>query len=179
VSSVSREFEHGGGALRVSLRALGAGRYAVSVGEARHEVEAFPLADGRVRLRWQGEVLDAACAPSGRVLQVRLRGRTWSLHPAQSQRAGVEGGRGSVVEAPMTGTILKVLVAVGDRVARGQTLAVLAAMKMEHKLAAGVDGVVAELRAAEGATVEQGDVLAKIDAAAQGQEAEPDLATPS
>ena len=48
-----------------------------------------------------------------------------------------------------------------------QTIAVLSAMKIEHKLTAGIDGVVAELAAAAGATVEQGTVLARI--APQGQ----------
>jgi 3-methylcrotonyl-CoA carboxylase alpha subunit len=61
------------------------------------------------------------------------------------------------------------LVAAGDRVAQGQRLAVLEAMKMEHALTAPFDGVVAEVLAAEGAQVEAGAPLLRLEA--EGAEA--------
>ena len=48
----------------------------------------------------------------------------------------------------MPGVILAVRVAEGERVARGQALIVMEAMKMEHTLSAGAAGYVTELRAA-------------------------------
>ena len=71
----------------------------------------------------------------------------------------------SALEAPMTGTVLAVHVAVGDRVEVGQTVAVVTAMKMEHKLQAEIEGVVAEVGAAAGDQVDQGAVVVRIEAA--------------
>jgi biotin carboxyl carrier protein len=67
----------------------------------------------------------------------------------------------------MTGTVLQVLCRVGEQVAAGRTLVVLTAMKMEHRLAAGVAGKVVELLAQEGAAVEQGRLLVRVEPAAE------------
>jgi propionyl-CoA carboxylase alpha chain len=68
---------------------------------------------------------------------------------------------GSLV-APMPGTVLRVAVAAGDTVAAGDPLVWLEAMKMEHKITAPVDGVVAELPVSAGRQVEVGAVLAVL-----------------
>jgi acetyl-CoA/propionyl-CoA carboxylase biotin carboxyl carrier protein len=82
-------------------------------------------------------------------------------------RPGVTGsgsGAGSgTVSAPMQGTIVKVLVAVGDTVEPGQALLVLEAMKMENQVNAETAGTVAEIRVAEGDTVGTGDVLVVVE----------------
>ncbi|MGH3593651.1 MAG: acetyl-CoA carboxylase biotin carboxyl carrier protein subunit, partial [Pseudonocardiaceae bacterium] len=63
------------------------------------------------------------------------------------------------VHAPMPGTIIAVDVAEGQQVTAGARLLVLEAMKMEHVLTAPIDGVVRELRARPGTTVERDTVL--------------------
>jgi len=63
----------------------------------------------------------------------------------------------------MPGLVKAVFVAAGDRVERGARLAVLEAMKMEHVLTSGRDGVVAEVLAAEGAQVEAGAPLILLE----------------
>jgi propionyl-CoA carboxylase alpha chain len=70
---------------------------------------------------------------------------------------------GSLV-APMPGTVVRVAVAAGDRVAAGDPLLWLEAMKMEHRISATADGVVAELPVAVGQQVEVGTVLAVLTA---------------
>jgi propionyl-CoA carboxylase alpha chain len=69
---------------------------------------------------------------------------------------------GSLV-APMPGLVKQVLVAVGDRVAAGDTLLVLEAMKMEQLIRAPRAGRVAALSARTGQQVEAGLVLAVIE----------------
>ncbi|TKK80893.1 ATP-grasp domain-containing protein [Herbidospora galbida] len=64
--------------------------------------------------------------------------------------------------APMPGTVLRVEVAVGDAVKPGQTVVVLEAMKMEHRITAPAEGVVAELTAVAGRQVDAGTPLAVI-----------------
>ncbi len=74
--------------------------------------------------------------------------------------AGVADG---VITAPMPGKIASVDVAQGERVAKGQRLLTLEAMKMEHGLVAPFDGVVAELGAEAGIQVGEGAVLARVE----------------
>ncbi len=76
---------------------------------------------------------------------------------------GSSAGEGSLL-APMPGTVVRVAVAEGDAVTAGQTVLVLEAMKMEHVVAAPTDGVVGELQAVVGDTVDTGAVLAVVTA---------------
>jgi len=71
----------------------------------------------------------------------------------------------SAAVAPMTGTIVKVHVKPGERVAAHQVLAVMEAMKMEHAIAAPYDGVVAAVAVKPGERVAAGSVLVEIEAA--------------
>jgi 3-methylcrotonyl-CoA carboxylase alpha subunit len=66
----------------------------------------------------------------------------------------------------MPGKVLSVLVAAGQSVRRGQALAVMEAMKMEHTLCAPRDGVVAEVLHAPGEQVLEGASLLRLEAAA-------------
>ncbi|MET0894675.1 MAG: biotin carboxylase N-terminal domain-containing protein [Acidimicrobiia bacterium] len=78
--------------------------------------------------------------------------------------AGGAGGAGSgTISAPMQGTIVKVIVSVGEAVEVGQALVVLEAMKMENSITAEIAGTVKELRVGEGDTVGTGDILAVIE----------------
>ncbi len=63
----------------------------------------------------------------------------------------------------MPGGVVRVLVAQGDTVSAGQALVVLEAMKMEHTVAAPVDGVVAEIVVGPGDQVDTGQVLAVVE----------------
>jgi acetyl-CoA/propionyl-CoA carboxylase biotin carboxyl carrier protein len=85
-------------------------------------------------------------------------------------RAGVGGGVGhggaagsGNVTVPMQGTVVKILVAVGDAVEVGQTVCVLEAMKMENNVAAERSGTVAEIKVRPGATVAAGDTVMVIE----------------
>lgn len=75
---------------------------------------------------------------------------------------GAGPARGGVVKAPMPGMVVRVAVAVGDRVQAGQGLVVLEAMKMENELKAPAAGVVQEVLARPGTAVEKGAVLVRI-----------------
>ena len=72
----------------------------------------------------------------------------------------VGGGR---VIAPMHGLLLEVMVKPGDEVSKGQTLAVLEAMKMHYEIQAEIDGTVAEVTAVAGKQVAADDVLIDIN----------------
>jgi acetyl-CoA/propionyl-CoA carboxylase biotin carboxyl carrier protein len=84
--------------------------------------------------------------------------------PKRVASTGGGGGAGSgAVAVPMQGTIVKVLVEVGQQVEAGQPVVILEAMKMENQINAEKSGVVKEIRVAAGATVGTGDVVVVIE----------------
>ena len=78
---------------------------------------------------------------------------------AHAGDTAAEGGR---LTAPMPGKVVSFAVQAGDKVSKGQPLAVMEAMKMEHTIAAPVDGTVAELLYAPGDQVTEGAELLKL-----------------
>ncbi|MFN3212301.1 MAG: acetyl/propionyl/methylcrotonyl-CoA carboxylase subunit alpha [Henriciella sp.] len=70
---------------------------------------------------------------------------------------------GDAVKAPMPGKIIAVNVAAGDTVKKGQTVAVMEAMKMEHSLTAPRDGTVSAVDAELGAQVPEGQILVSLE----------------
>ena len=83
--------------------------------------------------------------------------------PKRAAAAASAGSGSGQVTVPMQGTIVKVLVAVGDVVEVGQTICLLEAMKMENAVAAEKDGVIKELKVSAGDSVGTGDVVAVIE----------------
>ncbi|MFD0888458.1 acetyl-CoA carboxylase biotin carboxyl carrier protein subunit, partial [Streptosporangium algeriense] len=77
----------------------------------------------------------------------------------QAAKAGGTAGGADAVTSPMQGTIVKVAVGNGDRVATGDLIVVLEAMKMEQPLFAHKAGTVAQLDMGVGDAVSGGHVL--------------------
>ena len=96
---------------------------------------------------------EAAAAEEGRPSAARRRSRGLSSL----------GSGTAEVTVPMQGTIVKLLVEVGDSVEAGEPVAVLEAMKMENNIAAGCSGTVAEIRVQVGDSVGGGDTIAVIE----------------
>lgn len=163
--SYCRDFDHEGERLRVTAKSKGEDQYQVTVGNRVLELRATVLPDGRLSIEHDGQHFEAAASrTSNNNLHVRLGCRTYLLtaHAGAGSGALAASGDGTVV-APMTGTVLKIGVTKGETVSAGQTVAVLTAMKMEHKLLAGIDGKVVEVLEEEGATVDQGTIMLRIE----------------
>ena len=113
----------------------------------------------------QGEPVTATITtrPGGLML-VTLRGETIPVrfHDAAIAAEALAGG--DVIKAPMPGKVLSLSVTPGEAVTKGQTLAVMEAMKMEMALTAPRDGVVDAVNAATGQQVNEGDVLIALAA---------------
>ena len=88
-----------------------------------------------------------------------------SRRPRRTSGSGSSGagGGGGEVRTPMQGTVVKVLVAVGDNVEAGDPVVVLEAMKMENNLLAACNGTVSEVRVAAGDLVGGGDLVVLIE----------------
>jgi acetyl-CoA/propionyl-CoA carboxylase biotin carboxyl carrier protein len=117
------------------------------------------------------ELREVTVEVDGRRFEVKLKvpeasgAGARSSTPRQSgrRRASVTGTGSGTVIVPMQGTIVKVVVAVGDEVEVGQTVCVLEAMKMENAVTAEKAGTVKEIRVAAGDSVGPGDVVAVIE----------------
>ncbi len=77
--------------------------------------------------------------------------------------AAAKGGATETVSTPMQGTVLRVLVEVGQEVAAGDVLCVVEAMKMENEVAAHRPGTVKELHVTAGQAVKADEVIAIVD----------------
>ncbi len=131
---------------------------------------------------WSGSLPDAAAAAArqtivvevdGKRIEVSLPARLAAASGGASATLGAapkrRGGAGAVVtatgdsvKAPMQATIVKLAVAEGDTVVKGDLILVLEAMKMEQPIAAHKDGVIANVSAAVGETVSSGFLLLDI-----------------
>lgn len=67
------------------------------------------------------------------------------------------------IQAPMSGLVMKTLVAPGDTVSAGQTIIILVAMKMENDITSPISGIVKEVKASTGQTVDQGQLLVIVE----------------
>jgi 3-methylcrotonyl-CoA carboxylase alpha subunit len=157
-------FRQGTEPLAASLRYRRDGSLQLSVADTVGELR-FAAAGTGIALHW-GEV--------SAVVHVYRQGEFAHVHTAQGAAqltvvdllahagdAQAEGGR---LTAPMPGKVVSFAVKAGDRVTRGQALAVLDAMKMEHTIAAPSDGTVAELLYAPGDQVGEGAALLTLTA---------------
>ncbi|MGH3934675.1 MAG: acetyl/propionyl/methylcrotonyl-CoA carboxylase subunit alpha [Pseudonocardiaceae bacterium] len=99
-------------------------------------------------------------ARDGATVWLGRDGHSWTLRElATTRRAGGDVAGAGPVRAPLPGTVTVVDVAEGQHVTAGARLLVVEAMKMEHALTAPVDGVVRDLHARPGGTVERDAVL--------------------
>jgi biotin carboxyl carrier protein len=86
--------------------------------------------------------------------------------PVTAPSAAPGAGGGGTLTAPMPGVILRVLVAAGAHVQRGQDVAVLDAMKMENIIRAPSEGTVTEICVQPGQQVAHGQVIVRLQAEA-------------
>ena len=90
-------------------------------------------------------------------------GATATKPKRSASAGGAVGGGSGAVTVPMQGTVVKVLVEVGQAVVVGESVIVLEAMKMENNIAAEKAGTVTEVKVKAGDTVGAGDVVVVVE----------------
>ena len=163
------EFEFAGEHVKASLTYERGGSLTLSVGSGEAMVTSplvFEQRASGIELQFAGQRTRAAVYPQGEVDHVFTPLGATQITSidllAHSGEAAAEGGR---LTAPMPGKVVSFAVKAGDAVTKGQPLAVMEAMKMEHTIAAPADGVVQELLYAPGDQVTEGAELLKLSAA--------------
>jgi len=127
------------------------------------------IADGHYSLILDGSVFDALVDIDSDTCTVTSRAGTHTFRITDPRRSGsgqqtLEGPAGlQRVCADMPGKVVRVLVQEADVVANDQSLLVLEAMKMQNEIRAPKGGVVKEVAAVAGTTVNTGDFLLSIE----------------
>ena len=125
-------------------------------------------ADVEVREPWtlvrlDGRTHRVLARRDGDGVWVTCEGRTWFLKHERAGPAGVATqAQHAEVRAPMTGTVIRVLVEPGARVSAGQLLAVMEAMKMEYRLEAPSDATVEKVLCQAGDLQSVGALLIQL-----------------
>ena len=79
-------------------------------------------------------------------------------------KSGAEHADGAVeIKTAMPGKLVRILTEIGAEIKQGEGVLIVEAMKMQNEMKSPKDGIVREIRFAEGATVNAGDVLAIIE----------------
>ncbi|MEP6965164.1 MAG: acetyl/propionyl/methylcrotonyl-CoA carboxylase subunit alpha, partial [Polaromonas sp.] len=139
------EFDFKGEPAKATLTYGHDGALQLAVGEVSGPLVFAKSAQG-IDIQFAGERLTAVVYTRGEVDHVfAARGATRITAIDLMAHAGESHTEGGRLTAPMPGKILSFSVKAGDKVTKGQPLAVMEAMKMEHTIAAPADGVVEEL----------------------------------
>jgi 3-methylcrotonyl-CoA carboxylase alpha subunit len=109
---------------------------------------------------------EAVAIAAADAVYVLRRGRQTkvTLRDLALDQAG-DTGQGGLVRAPMHGKVLAILVEPGAQVTRGERVAIIEAMKMEHTLHAPIDGIVADIAFSADAQVAEGARIMLIEVA--------------
>ena len=163
VASRRMDFDYQGQPVVAKLRYLDDGLH-LKVGEHDAAPLTFTaLPGGAIDLRFGGDRQVVQVYPLGEVAHVfGTRGAAPITELDVLAHAGETSAEGGRLTAPMPGKVVSFAVTAGDKVSKGQPLAVMEAMKMEHTIAAPADGVVEELLYAPGDQVMDGDELLRL-----------------
>ena len=163
------DFEYQGEALTAPLTYLHDGALSLTVGEVAGPLvfRALPADSGvRIDLQFNGQRQTVQTWQFGESVHVFCDlGAAVITELDALAHAGETASEGGRLTAPMPGKVVSFSVKAGDAVKKGQPLAVMEAMKMEHTIAAPADGTVAELLYAPGDQVSEGAELLKLAAA--------------
>lgn len=158
------KLEHSTGEYNIDLISTGKS-YRATIGNRTVDVEILHSKDGRLDLLIDGERVTAYVSSDGAKRWVTVNGQTSVLTKSSNARRSGHGSQHAAggLTAPMPGQVRAVNVSEGDTVAKGQTLLLLEAMKMEIRVQAPRDGMVKKLFVRQGQTVEREQVLMEVE----------------
>jgi biotin carboxyl carrier protein len=131
-----------------------------------YELEALEIEPNVYLFKYNNRIFQTYVAPSG---MVNLGNHQFEISITDPKRlrgsnaAGANAEGISEIKTAMPGKLVRILTEVGAEIKQGDSVLVVEAMKMQNEMKAPKDGVIKEIRFAEGATVNAGDVLAIIE----------------
>jgi 3-methylcrotonyl-CoA carboxylase alpha subunit len=155
-------FESAGTQYPVRVRTADAA-FSIDIGESTHAAAA-ERRGGDLAVDFDGARFTATVVPVGDERHVFCAGQAYRLRLVDAlSHAGEDELHADHLVAPMSGTVISVLVQPGDAVARGAPLMILEAMKMEHTIIAPAAGTVSAINFRVGDQVQEGADLIDLD----------------
>lgn len=156
-------FDHNSETITIDFTPMGKS-YQATIGEKTIDVQILHAEDGKLDLLIDGKRVTTYVSSENAKRWVTVSGQTCVLIKSlAARRKGTGHDHASELAAPMPGQVRSVNVSEGEAVAKGQTLLVLEAMKMEIRVQASQDGVIKKLFVSQGQTVEREQILVEIE----------------
>jgi len=158
-----------GKTMRVELERDDAGRWLCKLDGKKVVADAVVTSPYVLSLIIDGKVYEVKREPTATDLHIWVGSARYDVElrdprAYRSRRAAADSGAGpKKVVSPMPGKVLRILAPAGTKVAAGQGVVVVEAMKMQNEIKSPKAGVVQKIVAQEGATVNAGEVLAIVE----------------
>ena len=149
---------------RVEYEPLGSGRYAVTCGAHSAEIAVLENAGQRTRMQFNGHSRVVRRSQTEDSVFIQIGAHRATLEPIPRFPVGGSDEDAGSCLSPMPGKVVALNVEVGQAVQKGQTLAAIEAMKMEHPIVAAEDGRVTDVLVALGDQVQAQAALVVIEA---------------
>jgi biotin carboxyl carrier protein len=162
---------HQGKTVRVKVRETPAGGYEVDLGGKPYQVDFLEPQPNLLSLLIDGRSfeVDVDAREHSDLFEVVIKGDHFDIEMVEEKKKklAMKLARGAAgrqdLKSPMAGNIQQVLVQPGDRVAAGQVLLILEAMKMENEIKSPIEGIVSSVTGRAGIAVAAGDPLCVVE----------------
>ena len=162
---------HQGKTVRVKILETAPGLFRVTLGDRDYHVDYLEPQPNLLSLIIDGKSfeVDVDAPDTSDLFEVVIKGDHFDVEMVEEKKKklamklsrGVSGRQD--LRSPMAGNVRQVLVQPGDRVAAGQVLLILEAMKMENEIKSPIDGIVGSVTARTGHGVASGDPLCVVE----------------
>jgi biotin carboxyl carrier protein len=139
------------------------------VGDREYQLEVTHPEPNILSLRDNGKVTEVFVSPAEGHTKATVNGHEFEfelIDPKRLRGSGADAahaGGAAEIKTAMPGKVVRILLEAGAEVRKGEPVLVIEAMKMQNEMKSPKDGVIKELRATEGSTVNAGDVLVVIE----------------
>ena len=162
---------HQGKTIRVKVLETAPGLFRVSLGDQDYHVDYLEPQPNLLSLIIDGRSfeVDVDAPKLSDLFEVVIEGDHFEVEMVEEKKKklAMKLSRGASgrqdLKSPMAGNVRQVLAQPGDRVAAGQVLIILEAMKMENEIKSPIDGIVGSMTARIGSAVAAGDPLCVVD----------------
>lgn len=161
---------HQGKRTRIKVLETGPGQFRVTLGDREFLADCLEPQPNLLSLIIDGRSFEVDVdTPGGDRFEVVIQGDHFDVEMVEEKkmklalkRAGGMAGRQDL-RSPMAGNVRMVRVQPGDRVATGEVLVILEAMKMENEIKSPIDGIIGSVTARTGVAVASGDPLCVVE----------------
>ncbi|MBK06429.1 MAG: hypothetical protein CL920_15480 [Deltaproteobacteria bacterium] len=145
------------------------GTFTFTIEDRTYHVDAFRMSSNHLTASINGSRHHFHTHSSAGDAQIIHKGTSYQAEDAgkNKRKRSSSGPEAGDITPPMPGSIIRVLVAAGDEVSKGQELIVMSAMKMETTLYAPADGTIKAVLIEEGEQVAAGQQLVEFEATPQ------------